>query len=67
MRWTFREEAILPCIIMSSVGCREPQALLCTNADWSPTAILTGDLQRWQVEVTFQEVRTHLGVEAQRQ
>ena len=48
-------------------GCRDPQALLCTDPDWSPTAILTTYLQRWQVEVTFQEVRTHLGVETQRQ
>ena len=48
-------------------GCREPQALLCTDPDWTPTAILTTYLQRWQVEVTFQEVRAHLGVETQRQ
>ena len=48
-------------------GRREPQALLCTDPDWTPTAILTAYLQRWQVEVTFQEVRTHLGVETQRQ
>ncbi len=48
-------------------GCREPQALLCTDPDWTPTAILTAYLQRWQVEVTFQEVRAHLGVETQRQ
>ena len=48
-------------------GRREPQALLCTDPDWKPAAILTGYLQRWQVEVTFQEVRTHLGVETQRQ
>ncbi len=41
--------------------------MLCTNLDWSPTAMLTRYLQRWQVEVTFQEVRTHLGVETQRQ
>ena len=48
-------------------GYREPQALLGTHPDWKPTAILTTYLQRWQVEVTFQEVRTHLGVETQRQ
>ncbi len=48
-------------------GHRDPQALLCTSPDWPPVAILTAYLQRWQVEVTFQEVRTHLGVETQRQ
>ena len=47
-------------------GRRDPQALLCTDSDWKPAAILTAYLQRWQVEVTFQEVRTHLGVETQR-
>ena len=41
-------------------GCREPQALLCTDPDWTPAAILTAYLQRWQVEAAFQEVRTHL-------
>lgn len=45
----------------------DPQALLCTDPDWSPKAILATYLQRWQVEVAFQEVRTHLGVETQRQ
>ncbi|MDF1513211.1 MAG: hypothetical protein P1S60_05335, partial [Anaerolineae bacterium] len=29
--------------------------------------ILTWFVRRWQVEVTFQEVRAHLGVETQRQ
>jgi len=33
----------------------------------SPTQIVTAFVHRWQVEVTFQEVRTHLGVETQRQ
>ncbi|MXZ26530.1 MAG: transposase, partial [Caldilineaceae bacterium SB0665_bin_21] len=47
-------------------GQREPQALLCTDPDWSPKALLATCLQRWQVEVAFQEVRTHLGVETQR-
>ena len=46
---------------------REPQALLCTNPDWTPATILTAYLQRWQVEVAFQEVRIHLGVETHRQ
>ena len=32
-----------------------------------PTQILEWFILRWQLEVTFQEVRTHLGVETQRQ
>jgi DDE superfamily endonuclease len=44
-----------------------PQALLCTDLTLTPTQIVTWFVQRWQVEVTFHEVRTHLGVETQRQ
>jgi len=44
-----------------------PQALLSTDVRLSPTQIVTSFIQRWQVEVTFQEVRTPLGVETQRQ
>ncbi len=31
------------------------------------TRVLLWFRQRWQVEVTFEEVRAHLGVESQRQ
>jgi hypothetical protein len=43
------------------------QALLCTDLSRSPRQILEWFLLRWQVEVTFQEARAHLGVETQRQ
>ena len=43
------------------------QALLCTEQTTDPVQILSWFVQRWQLEVTFQEVRTHLGVETQRQ
>lgn len=45
----------------------EPQALLCTQLSMEPTQIIQWFVLRWQLEVTFQEVRTHLGVETQRQ
>lgn len=44
-----------------------PQALLSTDLALSPAQVVTAFVHRWQVEVTFQEVRTHLGVETQRQ
>jgi hypothetical protein len=44
-----------------------PQALLSTDLTLSPTQIVISFARRWQVAVTFQEVRTHLGVETQRQ
>jgi len=43
------------------------QALLCTDVSISAQQIIQWFVRRWQVEVTFHEVRTHLGVETQRQ
>jgi len=43
------------------------QALLCTDINLSAEQIIEWFVRRWQVEVTFHEVRTHLGVETQRQ
>jgi hypothetical protein len=40
---------------------------LCTDLEITPEQIVTWFVRRWQVEVTFHEVRTHLGVETQRQ
>ena len=45
----------------------DPQALLCTDPAREPLQIARWFVQRWQVEVTFREVRDHLGVETQRQ
>jgi DDE superfamily endonuclease len=43
------------------------QALLCTDLKVAPVQIVKWFVLRWQLEVTFREVRTHLGVETQRQ
>jgi hypothetical protein len=43
------------------------QALLSTDLDTDPEKILTWFVMRWQLEVTFQEMRRHLGFETQRQ
>jgi hypothetical protein len=48
-------------------GRFDPQALLCTDLARDPLQIVAWFVQRWQVEVTFREVRDHLGVETQRQ
>ncbi len=48
-------------------GRFKPQALLCTDLAAKPEQIVEWFIQRWQIEVTFHEVRTHLGVETQRQ
>jgi hypothetical protein len=44
-----------------------PQALLCTTLETSPEQVLRWFVQRWQLEVTFEETRAHLGIETQRQ
>jgi hypothetical protein len=44
-----------------------PQALLCTDPTRDPAQIVGWFVRRWQVEVTFQEARSHLGIETQRQ
>jgi hypothetical protein len=47
--------------------CRrfDPQALLCTDPSQEPLQIVRWFVQRWQLEVTFREVRDHLCVETQ--
>jgi len=43
------------------------QALLCTDLYADPEEILRWFMMRWRLEVTFQEMRRHLGFETQRQ
>ncbi|MCI0423663.1 MAG: transposase [Acidobacteria bacterium] len=45
----------------------EPLALLATDPTAEACSIVTWFVQRWQLEVTFEEARRHLGVETQRQ
>ena len=54
-------------LIRGPLGRFDLQALLCTNPAQNPIQVLRWFVQRWQVEVTFREVRDHLGVETQRQ
>jgi hypothetical protein len=44
-----------------------PQALLCTDVSVLPQQIVEWFVVRWQMEVTYEEARAHLGVETQRQ
>ncbi|MGB8644988.1 MAG: transposase [Anaerolineae bacterium] len=54
-------------LIRDPKGRFKPQALLCTDLASKPKQIVEWFIQRWQIEATFHEVRTHLGVETQRQ
>jgi hypothetical protein len=54
-------------LIRDPEGGFEPQALLCTDLKADPREVLSWFVMRWQLEVTFQEARRHLGFETQRQ
>lgn len=54
-------------LIRDPLGEFQPQALSCTDLSVEPEQIIEWFVLRWQLEVTFQEVRAHLGVETQRQ
>ena len=54
-------------LISDPAGTFEPQALLSTDPTASAEQIVEWFVLRWQVEVTFEEARAHLGVETQRQ
>jgi hypothetical protein len=54
-------------LVRDVAGDFEPPALLCTDLEADPLMVLGWLVRRWSVEVTFAEVRRHLGVETQRQ
>lgn len=54
-------------LIRDPQGQFDPQALLCTDQNVAAQQIVEWFVLRWQLEVTFHEARTHLGVETQRQ
>src|SRR5215467_13682377 len=53
-------------LIRDPEGKFETQALLCTKLEVTPLQVLEWFVLRWQVEVTFEEARAHLGMETQR-
>jgi DDE superfamily endonuclease len=54
-------------LIRDPLGKFEPQALLCTDQSVLAQQIVEWFVLRWQLSVTFEEARAHLGVETQRQ
>ena len=54
-------------LVRDVAGEFKPQAFLCTDLDADSLDILRWFVRRWSIEVTFAEVRRHLGVETQRQ
>ena len=54
-------------LIKDPTGRIDPMALLCTDQALDSQSIIHYFIRRWTVEVTFEEVRRHLGVASQRQ
>jgi hypothetical protein len=54
-------------LIRDLQGRFDTQALLCTDLAIAPAQIVAWFIRRWQLEVTFEEARRHLGLETQRQ
>jgi hypothetical protein len=54
-------------LVRDPMGKFAPQAFLSTDLQMSVDEILGCFVERWQIEVTFEETRQHLGIETQRQ
>jgi hypothetical protein len=68
--WFHTGKAPLPIrwvLVRDPLGEYDPLALLCTDSTADPLSVVTWFVQRWQLEVTFEEARRHLGMETQRQ
>jgi hypothetical protein len=68
--WYHSAKPVVPLrwvLIRDPEGKFEPQALLNTNQATTASQIVEWFVLRWQLEVTFEEARAHLGVETQRQ
>jgi hypothetical protein len=76
--WVFSRPALwytpgLAPVALRFVLVRDPEdklsdaAFFCTDLHATPEQILHWVVMRWSVEVTFEEARTHLGIETQRQ
>ncbi len=68
--WRHSGQPVVPIrwvLLRDPKGKFKTQALLSTDLNVKPVQIVKWFVLRWQLEVTFHEVRAHLGVETQRQ
>jgi hypothetical protein len=54
-------------LVKTPDGKKTAETFFSTNTDLNPRQIIEYFVLRWNIEVTFEETRTHLGVETQRQ
>jgi DDE superfamily endonuclease len=59
--------ALRDVLVADPQGKLRMEAFCCTDLEATPVEILPWVVMRWSVEVTFEESRTHLGLETQRQ
>jgi hypothetical protein len=68
--WRHSGQPVVPIrwvLIRDPKGKFKTQALLSTDLQVKPVQIVKWFILRWRLEVTFREIRQHLGVETQRQ
>ncbi len=68
--WYHSGIAVVPIrwvLVRDPEGKFQPTSLLSTDLSVTPEEILGYYVERWQVEVTFEESRQYLGIESQRQ
>lgn len=68
--WSHPGRPVVPVrwlVVRDPLGRFRPQGFLATDVDADPVDMLGWFIRRWTIEVTFAEVRRHLGVETQRQ
>lgn len=68
--WYHAGEAPMPLrivLVKTPGGKNEAEVFFSTDRTNSPTQIIERFVMRWNIEVTFEETRAHLGVETQRQ
>jgi len=54
-------------LLRDPAGKLRPTALFCTDQELAPVQIVARYVGRWNIEVTFEEARRHLGLATQRQ
>ena len=54
-------------LVKTPGGKNEAEAFFSTDINLTPTKIIRYFVLRWNIEVTFEETRAHLGIETQRQ
>jgi hypothetical protein len=68
LHWAVRRARALGFLIRDPEGeFKTQEALLCTDLGADPKKILSWFVMGWQLEVSFQQMRRHLGFETQRQ